>query len=516
MRRAGGRASRAAWRGASPPSALAALLAAPPPPPLSCCFCCAKRPARLLCTPLPRAPLPSLHACACNALARRDGARAVGSSPLHSTPPNSPAAQPPHLHARLLSAPPPGQCACAERWQQLMECGCSPQSRLAPASTSYPAGVPHARPCRGSRRQHSAAKRRDGRHEQHHWLPRHRAAQRAAVIAAVAAPDALVAGVSAPKADTLRITVGGREVRGAPRRPLERLWLTPYVAPPQIVLETGEIGRQAGGAVMATDGETVRRAGGRGRCLAPPSVKSSADAPLIPPPLPGVQMVYTTACADHDNASDGSFAPLQVGHAAPAPPPPPPPPTSSRLPPLPTRRSHRPHPPPSLCPGALRGAILRGGAHVGRVAQARGAREGPRSAGRAPDRPPHPAHGAGARARTWHLPACLPARPPACLEGWGGAHGAQASAARGPGVAAGRDFLPPTHPPSSPSPQSGWTHSTQLLSWVMSYDGEHSPEPLAIVAAGAALALSGVWAGGRVGWMGGSASPAPRRCPPSP
>ena len=32
----------------------------------------------------------------------------------------------------------------------------------------------------------------------------------------------------------------------------------------------------------------------------------------------------------------------------------------------------------------------------------------------------------------------------------------------------------------------------QVLTWVLSYDGENSPEPLAITAAGAALAVSGV------------------------
>ena len=31
----------------------------------------------------------------------------------------------------------------------------------------------------------------------------------------------------------------------------------------------------------------------------------------------------------------------------------------------------------------------------------------------------------------------------------------------------------------------------QVLTWVLSYDGQHSPEPLAITAAGAALAISG-------------------------
>lgn len=37
----------------------------------------------------------------------------------------------------------------------------------------------------------------------------------------------------------------------------------------------------------------------------------------------------------------------------------------------------------------------------------------------------------------------------------------------------------------------GWVQETQVLEWVVSYDGENSPEPLAITAASAALALSG-------------------------
>lgn len=52
-----------------------------------------------------------------------------------------------------------------------------------------------------------------------------------------------------------------------------RLSLTvspPSAAAPQIVLETGEIGRQASGAVMATDGETVRCNLALSRCLVAP------------------------------------------------------------------------------------------------------------------------------------------------------------------------------------------------------------------------------------------------------
>jgi polyribonucleotide nucleotidyltransferase len=46
--------------------------------------------------------------------------------------------------------------------------------------------------------------------------------------------------------------------------------------------------------------------------------------------------------------------------------------------------------------------------------------------------------------------------------------------------------------PIRPLVQAGWRHETQLLSWVLSYDGERSCDPLAIVASSAALYLSDV------------------------
>ncbi|KAK9829222.1 hypothetical protein WJX72_004572 [[Myrmecia] bisecta] len=46
--------------------------------------------------------------------------------------------------------------------------------------------------------------------------------------------------------------------------------------------------------------------------------------------------------------------------------------------------------------------------------------------------------------------------------------------------------------PIRPMFAEGWSNDTQLLSWVLSYDGNHSPEPLAITAAGAALAVSDI------------------------
>jgi len=53
----------------------------------------------------------------------------------------------------------------------------------------------------------------------------------------------------------------------------------------------------------------------------------------------------------------------------------------------------------------------------------------------------------------------------------------------------------------------GWAFDTQVLQWVLSFDGVNSPEPLAITAAGAALAISDIplkkpVAGVRVGMIG--------------
>ena len=45
--------------------------------------------------------------------------------------------------------------------------------------------------------------------------------------------------------------------------------------------------------------------------------------------------------------------------------------------------------------------------------------------------------------------------------------------------------------PLRPMLPKGWSNETQILSTVMSYDGEHGSEHLAIIAAGAALAISG-------------------------
>lgn len=38
----------------------------------------------------------------------------------------------------------------------------------------------------------------------------------------------------------------------------------------------------------------------------------------------------------------------------------------------------------------------------------------------------------------------------------------------------------------------GWQHDTQVLAWLLSYDKKYNPEPLAICAASAAMAISEV------------------------
>ncbi len=63
--------------------------------------------------------------------------------------------------------------------------------------------------------------------------------------------------------------------------------------------------------------------------------------------------------------------------------------------------------------------------------------------------------------------------------------------------------------PLRPMFPAGWRHDTQVLNWVLSWDGERLAEPLAITAAGAAVALSEVpvpraVAGVRVGLAPGS------------
>ncbi|CAK9164395.1 unnamed protein product [Ilex paraguariensis] len=61
--------------------------------------------------------------------------------------------------------------------------------------------------------------------------------------------------------------------------------------------------------------------------------------------------------------------------------------------------------------------------------------------------------------------------------------------------------------PLRPTMLKGFYHETQILSWVLSYDGLHAPDSLAITAAGIAVALSEVpnskaIAGIRVGLIG--------------
>lgn len=130
---------------------------------------------------------------------------------------------------------------------------------------------------------------------------------------------------------------------------------------PQIVLETGEIGRQANGAVLATMGETV---------------------------------IYTTACCAARPSGDGSFVPFQVNY-------------QERF----------------SAAGRTSGSYLK--------------REGrPKDAdvlvARLVDRPLRPMFA------------------------------------------------------------KGWSNETQVLQWVLSYDGSSQPEPLAITAAAAALLVSDI------------------------
>ncbi|CAI5468484.1 unnamed protein product, partial [Closterium sp. Yama58-4] len=63
--------------------------------------------------------------------------------------------------------------------------------------------------------------------------------------------------------------------------------------------------------------------------------------------------------------------------------------------------------------------------------------------------------------------------------------------------------------PLRPMVAKGFNHEVQVLSWLLSYDGEHSPDALAITSAGAALAVSdiplaGIVAGVRVGMVNGA------------
>jgi polyribonucleotide nucleotidyltransferase len=50
--------------------------------------------------------------------------------------------------------------------------------------------------------------------------------------------------------------------------------------------------------------------------------------------------------------------------------------------------------------------------------------------------------------------------------------------------------------PIRPIIDEGWRFDTQILTWVLSFDHAHPPEPLAICAASAALAISDVWSYG--------------------
>lgn len=49
-----------------------------------------------------------------------------------------------------------------------------------------------------------------------------------------------------------------------------------------------------------------------------------------------------------------------------------------------------------------------------------------------------------------------------------------------------------TDRPLRPMMPKAWQNDTQVLSWLMSYDGNRQAEPLAMTSAGAALAISGL------------------------
>lgn len=150
-----------------------------------------------------------------------------------------------------------------ERAPSSMRC----QDVAAPPAPALPC-LPHSRQAVACRRSAWVAPRR----------PQQAVRQPPALRRRSIAPQAAADGgqAAAPQANRLVIPVGDREVRRQ-RRAADRscglAWLVLCCAagcvPPalscaahlQIVLETGEIGRQASGAVMATDGETVGAAG---------------------------------------------------------------------------------------------------------------------------------------------------------------------------------------------------------------------------------------------------------------
>ena len=92
----------------------------------------------------------------------------------------------------------------------------------------------------------------------------------------------------------------------------------------QVTLECGEIGRQANGAIMITDGETVSF-----RFLSfhwtgieqifnqnPRCVLGHFTNP-IGLEVSLLQVLYTTACCDGDPVPQGGFSPFQVNYTEP-------------------------------------------------------------------------------------------------------------------------------------------------------------------------------------------------------
>ncbi len=178
--------------------------------------------------------------------------------------------------------------------------------------------------------------------------------------------------------------------------------ITAMLSLPQIVLETGEIGRQASGAVMATDGETVRWALVACRGLIPAdgqghscSVASQLNAAALAAKFGADQacLIRPKAAGALQRLASWLSSPLFLHAAQPV--------WSLQCvspPALHTPSTTWPHPPiprptdpvhhrlrgrgqqrrRQLCAaaGALHRALLGGGAHLGRLPQARGQAKG--------------------------------------------------------------------------------------------------------------------------------------------
>jgi hypothetical protein len=187
------------------------------------------------------------------------------------------------------------------------------------------------------------------------------------------------------------------------------------------------------------------------------------------------QVIYTTVCADADNASDGSFAALQIHY-------------NERF----------------SAAGRTRcasGMLLAAGYLRHRTAHRCGGAKAWQFNFFAPIN--------CAQSPASHLPPLaalilVPPAPPSTSAPRSGSYIKRDGRAKDAEVLTARLVDRPLRPMVA----DGWAHSTQLLMWVLSYDFQHAPEPLAITAAGAAMAVSDVpmkrvVAGARVGRLPG-------------